>query len=92
MKFHGGLYNTWNRLQIKDASTPCEDKVQVVHNAPQPENVAELRSILSLVHHNGKVLLNLSPVVNPLKHCRGKALSGTGQKIAILNSRNASSC
>ena len=41
-------------------------KVEALKEAPQPRNVQELRSFLSLVHYYGKFMPNLATLLNPL--------------------------
>ena len=41
-------------------------KVKAVHEAPQPQNVQELRSFLGLLHYYGKFLPNLATSLHPL--------------------------
>ena len=44
------------------------DKVNAIVNAPQPENVQELRSFLGLVNYYGKFIRNLSTLAQPLNN------------------------
>ncbi len=43
-----------------------EDKVKAVQDAPEPRNVADLRSYLGLLTYYGKFLRNLATTLNPL--------------------------
>ena len=43
-----------------------QDKVDAVLNAPVPQNVAQLRSLLGLVNYYNRYLPNLSTVIKPL--------------------------
>lgn len=43
-----------------------QSKVQAITQAPQPQNVQELRSFLGLLHYYGKFLPNLATVLHPL--------------------------
>ena len=43
-------------------------KVEAISQAPQPENVQELRSYLGLLHYCGKFLPNLATLLHPLNN------------------------
>ena len=43
-----------------------KDKVDAVLNAPVPQNVAQLRSLLGLVNYYNRYLPNLATVIKPL--------------------------
>ena len=43
-----------------------KDKVDAVLNAPMPQNVAQLRSLLGLVNYYNRYLPNLATVIKPL--------------------------
>ena len=43
-------------------------KVEAISQAPQPENVQELRSYLGLLHYYGKFLPNLATLLHPLNN------------------------
>ena len=45
---------------------PTEDKLKAVQDAPNPRNVAELRSYLGLLTYYSKFLPNLASTLNPL--------------------------
>ncbi len=45
---------------------PVEEKVRAIKGAPNPKNVAELRSFLGLVNYYGKFLPDLLTVLAPL--------------------------
>ena len=45
---------------------PTEEKVSAIINAPEPRNVAELRSFLGLVNYYHRFIQNLSTVLAPL--------------------------
>ena len=45
---------------------PLPDKVQAILDAPNPQNVQELKSYLGLLSYYGKFLPNLSSVLAPL--------------------------
>ncbi|MCG8032935.1 MAG: DDE-type integrase/transposase/recombinase [Candidatus Thiodiazotropha taylori] len=49
-----------------------KDKVDAVLNAPVPQNVAQLRSLLGLVNYYNRYLPNLSTVIKPLNELLGK--------------------
>lgn len=49
-----------------------EAKIDAVLNAPNPQNVQELRSFLGLVNYYAKFLPNLSSVLHPLDELLGK--------------------
>ena len=59
----------------KDSIHPTQEKVQAIKNAPQPTNIAQLRSFLSLINYYSKFLPNLSATLTPLY-----ALLNKGQK------------
>lgn len=42
------------------------DKIEAIVNAPAPENVTQLKSILGLINYYGKFLPDLATVLNPL--------------------------
>ncbi|XP_039602322.1 uncharacterized protein K02A2.6-like [Polypterus senegalus] len=44
----------------------CQDKIQAVLMAPQPQNVSQLRSFLGFVNYYNKFLPNLATVLYPL--------------------------
>uniref|UniRef100_H3B501 Uncharacterized protein n=1 Tax=Latimeria chalumnae TaxID=7897 RepID=H3B501_LATCH len=44
---------------------PTEDKVAVIVNMPAPTNVTELRSFLGLLNYYGRLLANLSTLLQP---------------------------
>ena len=43
-----------------------EDKLDVIMNAPPPQNVHQLRAFLGLLNYYGKFMSNLSTVIHPL--------------------------
>ena len=45
---------------------PTKEKVRAIQEAPQPHNVAELRSFLGIISYYGKFLPNLSTKLAPL--------------------------
>ena len=45
---------------------PMPDKVQAIQNAPQPENVSQLKSYLGLLSYYRKFIPNLSTLLTPL--------------------------
>ena len=45
-----------------------DKKVEAITGAPEPQNVAELRSFLCLLHYYGKFIPNLSSILTPLNH------------------------
>ena len=45
---------------------PLADRVESIHNAKVPENVTELRQLLSLINYYGKFLYQLSTTLSPL--------------------------
>ena len=55
----------------KDGIRLTEEKVKAILNAPQPQNVTELKSFVELLNYYSKFLPNLStvlpPVYNPLQ-------------------------
>ncbi len=50
----------------KDGLHKSPDKVQAISEAPQPQNVTQVRSYLGLINYYHKFLPNLSTVVHPL--------------------------
>ena len=71
---------------------PTEEKVQAVKNAPQPKNVAELRSFLGILNYYGKFLPNLSSKLAPLYrllHKQTKWSWGREQEKAFTEAKNA---
>ena len=45
---------------------PTKEKVKAIQEAPQPQNVTELRSFLGIINYYGKFLSNLSTKLAPL--------------------------
>jgi len=45
---------------------PTKEKVKAIQEAPQPHNVAELRSFLGIINYYAKFLPNLSTKLTPL--------------------------
>ena len=41
-------------------------KVEAIQQAPQPQNVQQLRSFLGLLNYNGKFISNLADIIHPL--------------------------
>ena len=71
---------------------PTEEKIQAVKNAPQPKNVAELRSFLGILNYYGKFLPNLSSKLAPLYrllHKQTKWSWGREQEKAFTEAKNA---
>ena len=58
-----------------DGLHTLSSKVKAIQDAPQPQNVQELRSFLGLLHYYGKFLPNLATLLHPLN-----ALLKTGSK------------
>ena len=50
----------------QDGLRTSDTKVQAILNAPQPQNVQQLRSFLGLVNYYGKFVSNLSSTLHPL--------------------------
>ena len=44
------------------------EKIDAIVNAPQPENIQELRSFLGLVNYYGEFIQNLSTLAHPLNN------------------------
>ena len=63
-----------------DGLKPCESKVQAIRGAPQPVDVAQLRSFLGLMNYYGKFLHNLSSILSPLYLLLQKSHLGFGEK------------
>ena len=51
---------------------PTGDKLAAICDAPQPDNVSELRSFLGLLNYYGKFIPNLATIIHPLNHLRQK--------------------
>ena len=49
-----------------DGLHTLSSKVKAIQDAPQPQNVQELRSFLGLLHYYGKFLPNLATLLHPL--------------------------
>ena len=45
---------------------PLQDKVEAIHDAPNPQSVQELKAYLGLLTYYGKFLPNLSSTLFPL--------------------------
>ena len=58
-----------------DGLHTLSSKVKAIQDAPHPQNVQELRSLLGLLHYYGKFLPNLATLLHPLN-----ALLKTGSK------------
>ena len=58
---------------------PLQNKVQTIHNAPEPKNVSELRSFLGLLNYYRSYISNLSSLLYPLNQllCKGNAWNWT---------------
>ena len=57
----------YNGHQVdKEGIRPTEEKMEAVLEAPQPQNVAELRSYLGLINYYGRFIANLSSILTPL--------------------------
>ena len=50
----------------KDGLHPTQEKVRAIKEAPQPQNITQLRSFLGLINYYGKFLPNLSAKLTPL--------------------------
>ena len=61
-----------------DGLHTLSSKVKAIQDAPQPQNVQELRSFLGLLHYYGKFLPNLATLLHPLN-----ALLKTGSNYSI---------
>lgn len=61
--------------------SPLEEKVRAIKEAPNPKNVAELRSFLGLVNYYGKFLPDLSTVLAPLYQLLHKDSSWKWQQV-----------
>ena len=55
-------------------ATPPGDQLAAICNAPQPENVPELRSFLGLLNYYGKIIPNLATIIHPLNHLLQKGV------------------
>lgn len=53
-------------MQWPRYASPVEEKVRAIKEAPNPKNVAELKSFLGLVNYYGKFLPDVSTVLAPL--------------------------
>jgi len=60
---------------------PTDDKIAALKEAPTPKNVTQLRSFLSLINYNLKLLPNLSMMLRPLYNLllKNKRLTWTEQ-------------
>ena len=47
---------------------PTGDKLAAIRDAPQHENVSELRSFLGLLNYYDKFIPNLATITHPLNH------------------------
>lgn len=47
---------------------PIPSKVEAISNAPEPQNLQELRSFLGLLNYYGKFIRNLSTLIHPLNN------------------------
>ena len=43
-----------------------QKKIEAIQQAPNPENIQQLRSFLGLVHYYGKFIPNLATITEPL--------------------------
>ena len=46
--------------------SPTEEKIEVIKQAPCPENSTQLRAFLGMVNYHGKFIRNLSTILQPL--------------------------
>ena len=68
------------------------DKVQAIVDAPDPQNVQELKSHLGLLSYCGKFLPNLSSVLAPLYWLLRKDYGGGGQQLREQLSSRPRNC
>ena len=61
-----------------------QKKIEAIQQAPNPENIQQLRSFLGLVHYYGKFIPNLRPSLNHSTSCCTKILPGHRAKPVIL--------
>ena len=64
-------------------------KVEAVTQAPEPQDIAELRSFLGLLHYYGKFLPTLATVLQLLNNLLKADSSGCGLKSAVKLLRHA---
>ncbi len=50
----------------QDGLHPTEEKIRAIRDAPEPENLSQLRSFIGLLNYYGKFLPNLSSTLSPL--------------------------
>ena len=76
----------------KDGIHPTQEKVQAIKNAPQPTNIAQLRSFLGLIKYYSKFLPNLSATLTPLYELLNKGQKwqwNSEQEVAFQEAKDA---
>ena len=58
---------------------PSPEKVQAIVDAPSPDTVTELRSLLGMLQYYGKFLPNLSTLLHPLYNLLWEGVSWSRQ-------------
>ena len=51
---------------LAEGIQPVREKVRAILDAPQPQNISQLRSFLGMLNHYGKFLPNLATLLRPL--------------------------
>lgn len=46
--------------------SPTDEKVEAIKQAPRPENSTQLKAFLGMVNYRGKLIRNLSSILQPL--------------------------
>ena len=54
---------------------PTEGKIQAIAEAPEPQNVSQLKAFLGMLNYYAKFLPNISPRLAPLYKLLQKAVS-----------------
>ena len=62
-------------------------KVEAIQQAPQPQNVQQLRSFLGLLNYYGKFISNLADIIHLLNQLLTKMLNGCGIRLVLKPSQ-----
>ena len=65
---------------------PTGDKLAAIRDAPQPENVSEVRLFLGLLNYYGKFIPNLATIAHPLNHLLQKDVPFQWSKLVPMPS------
>ena len=78
-KFLKRTINFFGHIFSKDGCKPDPQRVKDLKNAPVPENITEVRSLLGMANYSSKYIPNFATITAPLRELTKKTRSFSGQ-------------